>query len=217
MDKFKGLIKAAHFGPTLLVTSISLIFSLFFNSFPKSLLIALTIFSGQLIVGWSNDLIDYNDDLRHQRIKKPLVKGLISRKLLIMALILDIPIAITLNLFGALGFKGGLISIGGVLVALTYNFYFKSNWLSLLPYAISFGALPCAIVFSANEVPKSWMWLTGGLFGIAAHFINVIKDLEKDRVSGINGLPQRIGKRKSIAVSIIFIFAGAITMLNALL
>jgi 4-hydroxybenzoate polyprenyltransferase len=32
---------------------------------------------------------------------------------------------------------------------------------------------------------------------VAAHFANVLKDLDQDLTSGIKGLPQRLGKKKS--------------------
>jgi 4-hydroxybenzoate polyprenyltransferase len=52
------------------------------------------------------------------------------------------------------------------------------------------------------------MLLGGALFGMAAHFINVIKDMDQDQASGIKGLPQRLGKSKSIAAAAVLITAG---------
>jgi 4-hydroxybenzoate polyprenyltransferase len=57
------------------------------------------------------------------------------------------------------------------------------------------------------------MLLGGALFGMAAHFINVIKDMDEDQASGIKGLPQRLGKTKSIAVAILLIFLGVAAVL----
>jgi 4-hydroxybenzoate polyprenyltransferase len=56
------------------------------------------------------------------------------------------------------------------------------------------------------------MWLGGALLGSAAHFINVIKDIDQDRASGIGGAPQRIGKRNSILVAALLIALGASTL-----
>jgi 4-hydroxybenzoate polyprenyltransferase len=47
---------------------------------------------------------------------------------------------------------------------------------------------------------------------MAAHFINVIKDMEQDQVSGIQGLPQRLGTKKSIIVAGILIASGLLTL-----
>jgi len=43
---------------------------------------------------------------------------------------------------------------------------------------------------------------------MAAHFINVIKDMDQDQASGIKGLPQRLGKVKSIAAAAVLIAVG---------
>ena len=56
------------------------------------------------------------------------------------------------------------------------------------------------------------MWLGGALLGSAAHFINVIKDMDEDRASGIGGAPQRLGNRKSIVVAALLIALGALTL-----
>jgi 4-hydroxybenzoate polyprenyltransferase len=57
------------------------------------------------------------------------------------------------------------------------------------------------------------MWLGGSLFGVAAHFINVLKDIEEDQVSGIGGLPQRMGMRNSIIVAGVLIVLGVIVLI----
>jgi 4-hydroxybenzoate polyprenyltransferase len=47
---------------------------------------------------------------------------------------------------------------------------------------------------------------------MAAHFINVIKDMKEDHVSGINGLPQKLGTKGSIASATILIALGITTL-----
>jgi 4-hydroxybenzoate polyprenyltransferase len=96
----------------------------------------------------------------------------------------------------------------GIACGLAYNFYFKFTPLSPLPYAIAFAALPSSIAISKEITPPTWMWLGGALWGMAAHFINVIKDMDEDQQSGINGLPQRLGKRRSIMAAAALIAAG---------
>jgi 4-hydroxybenzoate polyprenyltransferase len=48
---------------------------------------------------------------------------------------------------------------------------------------------------------------------MAAHFINVIKDMKEDHVSGIQGLPQKLGTKGSIIAAIILIALGITTLL----
>ena len=208
-----GLAKASHFGPSLLVTSLSYFFAQLYWQPGSALIIALGFFSGQLIVGWSNDLIDYADDLSHQRVNKPLVAGLITRKFLQSWLAVMIPVALVINLFGPLGFVGGGLSIFAIVWALGYNFYFKFNIFSPLPYAVAFAILPSCMAFSQDKTPPTWMWLGGALFGMAAHFLNVLKDMDQDHASGIKGLPQRCGKTGSIIAAMILIAFGVTLLL----
>ena len=80
---------------------------------------------------------------------------------------------------------------------------------SPLPYAVAFAALPSCVAMSKSITPPLWMWLGGAILGCAAHFINVIKDMDQDRESAIRGLPQRIGKSGSIVVALVLIAIAA--------
>lgn len=201
MKKIRGLLQASHFIPSLIVSSIAFGFGIHYWWEAPAFVIAFTVFTGQLLVGWSNDLYDYEDDLKHQRVNKPLVSGLISEKYLRSWLIFMIPFSLFANLFGPLGVKGGSLYLLGVGCGIAYNFYFKFTVLSPLPYAVAFALLPSCIAISKDITPPLWMWLGGALLGSAAHFINVIKDLDQDRQSNIKGLPQRVGKPGSIAIA----------------
>ena len=81
-----------------------------------------------------------------------------------------------------------------------------------MPYAIAFAALPSSIAISKGITPPLWMLLSGSIFGMAAHFINVIKDMEEDQKSGIQGLPQRLGTNQSIIVAITLIAFGVLAL-----
>ncbi|MGA1591558.1 MAG: UbiA family prenyltransferase [Candidatus Nanopelagicaceae bacterium] len=210
MKSFAGLLKASHFGPTLIVTSISTLLALYLGMGTKTPLVALGVFTGQLLVGWSNDLIDYQDDLKHQRIHKPLVSGELDSNLLRHWLILMLPISFLANLAGPLGIKGGLTYMLGILFGVAYNFYFKFSPLSPLAYAIAFAALPASIALGAGITPPIWLTIGGAIFGVSAHFVNVLKDMSEDRVSGIGGLPQRLGMKGSIIAALICLIAGLI-------
>ncbi len=212
MNKLRGLLKAAHFGPTLLVTIISWFFAAHYWWEGPAYLIAFGVFTGQLVVGWSNDLYDYSDDLKHNRQNKPLVAGTISESFLKRWLAIMVPFSFAANLLGPLGFMGGALYMFGISMGVAYNFYFKFNIFSWLPYALGFAALPSCIAISKDISPPIWMWLGGALFGSAAHFINVIKDMDQDRASGIGGAPQRIGKRNSVVVAAGLTALGLLTI-----
>jgi len=201
MKRIRGLLQAAHFLPTLIVTSIAFVFGVHYWWEGPAYVIAFTVFTGQLVVGWSNDLYDFADDQRHGRSNKPLVSGLISKEYLRKWLTFMVPFSFVVNFLGPLGIKGGLLYWLGIGFGVAYNFYFKFNVLSPLPFAIAFAALPSCIAISKSITPPVWMWLGGAILGCAAHFINVIKDMDQDRESEIRGLPQRVGKSGSIAIA----------------
>ena len=213
MKKLRGLLIASHFGPTLLVTAISFGFATYYWWEGPAFVIAFGVFTGQLVVGWSNDLYDYEDDLRHNRLNKPLVSQTISKETLQKWLRFMVPFSFIANLLGPLGIKGGLVYMLGIACGVAYNFYFKFSPLSPLPYAIAFAALPSCIAISKDVTPPTWMWLGGALLGMAAHFINVIKDMKEDQISQIGGLPQRLGTTKSIIFAIFLIISGVLTIL----
>lgn len=213
MRKVRGLLKASHFIPSLIVSSIAFVFGVHYWWEGPAYVIAFTVFTGQLVVGWSNDLYDFADDQKHQRMNKPLVSGVITEKYLRSWLIFMVPFSFLANILGPLGFKGGLLYWLGIGFGVAYNFYFKFTFLSPLPFAFAFAILPSCIAISKDVTPPLWMWLGGALLGCAAHFINVLKDLEQDRQSEIRGLPQILGKKASIAIAVVLsVIAAALVV-----
>ena len=206
--KLIGLVKASHFGPTVLVVTISFLLALSQFSAIKSFEIACAILAGQCVVGWTNDLLDYPLDLAAGRKKKPLVAGDISQSFLKNSIFIALIFALTLSLMGPLSFKGTSIHALGIASATAYNFGLKKTLVSLLPYVISFGAMPWAVYVAAGRTPPAWLYLGFIAFASAFHFLNVLKDLNWDISQGVLGLPQRLGKRKSIAIAACLVVGG---------
>jgi 4-hydroxybenzoate polyprenyltransferase len=212
MKHLRGLKQACHFGPTVIVTTIAFVFGTYYWWEGPAFVIAFTVALGQLVVGWSNDLYDYKDDLAHGRTKKPLVSGLITPQYLSKWLRFMVPFSFIANLLGPLGIKGGLVYMFGIAWGVAYNFYFKFSAFSPLPFAIAFAALPSSIAISKGITPPLWMLLGGSIFGMAAHFINVIKDMKEDQASGIQGLPQRLGTKRSVIIAVTLIALGVLAL-----
>ena len=213
--KLRAYLKAAHFGPTMLITAISFVLGTQLWWEGPAYVIAFTVFLGQLIIGWSNDLYDYQDDLKHNRTNKPLVAGAISATQLRKTTFIFIPIAVIANLIGPLGIKGGSVYLLGVGCGIAYNFYFKFSPFSPLPYAIACAALPGSIFYAVDRTPPLWVLAAGSLLGVAFHFLNVLKDIKQDKESNIGGLPQRLGKRVSTAIALVLVIATGILFLNS--
>ena len=212
--KLRAYLKAAHFGPTMLITAISFALGTQLWWEGPAYFIAFTVFLGQLIIGWSNDLYDYQDDLKHNRTNKPLVAGTITPENLRRTTFIFIPIAVIANLIGPLGLKGGSVYLLGVGCGIAYNFYFKFSPLSPLPYAIACAALPASVYYSVDRTPPLWILAGGSLLGVGFHFLNVLKDIEKDQSSSIKGLPQIVGKRASAAIALVLIVIAIVVVVN---
>jgi 4-hydroxybenzoate polyprenyltransferase len=195
-------LRAAHFGPTVIVTVTTFLLSLSQYSLIDSLRVAIAIFAGQLVVGWSNDFIDAPLDIAAQRTKKPIVSKEINPEQLKKSILVALLAALLLSLFSPLGITGTLIHFLGILSATFYNFKLKPTILSPIPYIVSFGALPWAIYLPAGNQPPLWLVIDFMLISVAFHFFNVLKDSQWDINQGVLGLPQRLGRNASLAVSI---------------
>jgi len=195
-------LRAAHFGPTLIVTTITFVLALSQFSPIEALRVAIAIFAGQLVVGWSNDLIDAPLDIAAQRTKKPIVGKEININQLRKSIVFALLAALLLSLISPLGLIGTLIHFLGLLSATLYNLKLKSTILSPLAFIVSFGALPWAIYLPTGNQPPQWLFIDFMLISVAFHFFNVLKDFQWDINQGVLGLPQRLGRNASLAVSI---------------
>ena len=215
MKSLKAYAQAAHFGPTMLITTISFLLAARLWWEGPAYVIAFTVFLGQLLIGWSNDIYDYQDDLKHNRVNKPLVSGQLQIEDLKKATFILLPIALLANLLGPLGLKGGAVYLLGVGCGIAYNFYFKFRITSPLVYFIALAALPASIFYAVDRNPPLWVLATSSLLGVAFHFANVLKDLSADRDSNIGGLPQRLGRRASLLIIAILLVIVITILLNS--
>jgi 4-hydroxybenzoate polyprenyltransferase len=210
-----GLLKASHFGPTMLVVSITYVLSRTQFSATDSLFIAFAVLLGQFFVGWSNDLIDFPRDKAAMRMKKPLVAETITEAKLRISIGVALLGALIVSLLSPLGVNGTAIHFLALLSATAYNLKLKSTLLSVVPYMVSFGALPWAIYIAAGTKPPTWIVLGFVLISSAFHFLNVLKDLESDIAQGVLGLPQVLGRRKSIAIALFLAGLGILDVVLA--
>lgn len=197
-----GLVRATHPGPAALVVAISVLVAGWSGRDPGGVvLVGATVLSGQVGVGWLNDLLDRERDARVGRREKPLVAGTVSTDLLRVAIAVSVPVCVLLSLLN--GIVAGLVHLVAVASAWSYDLGLKATVLSPAPYALSFGLLP---VFVARGLPgqppaAGWVVATGALLGMSAHFLNCLPDLAGDRRTGVLGLPQRLGRRGSLAAA----------------
>ena len=163
-------------------------------------LIALSTAAGQASVGWSNDYLDRERDRAAGRSDKPLVAGEIGERTVLVGALAAFPLSVALSL--PLGFPEAVVMLIAVGSAWLYNGGFKSTPLSWLPYAASFGLAPVYVWLATSDAsPPTWIVAGAALLGAAAHFLNVIPDLEADRATAVRGLPHRLGLKGSLLVA----------------
>ena len=189
-----ALLAASHPVPGAAVTAVTLILSLALGLEPwRVVVLTLTMAANQLTVGWSNDAIDADRDRTTGRTDKPVARGEIDRRRVATASVIGGIAALVLPF--VLGAAAGVVHAVFLISALAYNAGLKSTAVSVLPYVVSFGLLPALVTLSAAE-PRAAAWwavVAGALLGVAAHFANVLPDLEDDRRTGVRGLPHRLG------------------------
>ncbi|ANH40179.1 prenyltransferase [Nocardioides dokdonensis FR1436] len=210
-----ALLGAAHPGPALAVTVLAGLLAL-----PADLqagtaaLVVAAVLTGQLSIGWSNDLIDVRRDRAVGRTDKPLATGELPLRLVQWCCGAALATTIVLSL--AVGLPAGLAHLLLVAAGWAYNLGLKSTLLSWLPYAVAFGGLPAFVWLAGALDPPLWGVGAGALLGVGAHLLNVLPDLEDDARTGVRGLPHRLGPRLVPVVAVaVLVTASAVIAAGA--
>jgi 4-hydroxybenzoate polyprenyltransferase len=174
--------------------------------------IAATVLSSQLAVGWVNDWLDAGRDAAVGRTDKPAATGAISPHAAgvagAVAAVATVPLALLS------GPPAAAVATVGLLSALLYDWPLKFTPASVLPYMISFAALPAFVVLAlpGAPAPAAWLLAAGGLLGGGAHFANALPDLADDARTGVRGLPQRLGPTGSWAAAAVLLLGATIAL-----
>ncbi len=205
-----ALIRAAHLQPVVAVTAVSVALAVSVGrELSGALVVGVAVLAGQLSVGWSNDYFDRYRDRSANRRDKPIVTGAISAHAVGAAALIALIACVPLSLLS--GWRAAVVHLGAVGAAWAYNAALKRTVLSVVPYLLAFAALPVFVTLGlpGHPWPEWWAILAAALLGAGAHFINTVADTAADAVTGVHGLPQRIGPRASALV-------GALLMVVAI-
>lgn len=212
-----SLVRACHPEPTAAVTALTALLAVDAgHSAGRALLVTAAVFSGQLSIGWSNDLIDAGRDRVVERGDKPIATGELPARAVQVAVVAALLTSVILSL--ACGWRSGVTHLLlGVGAGWAYNLGFKRTVWSWLPYAVAFGTLP-AVVWLALQPPRLgpwWLMAGGALFGVGAHVVNALPDLDDDAATGVRGLPHRLGRSRSQALACgVLLAASAVVVLG---
>ena len=115
------------------------------------MLIGLAVLTGQLTIGWLNDLVDAERDRAVGRPDKPIAAGTISAQVVGVATGLAAAACVPLSL--ACGLAAGAAHLVAVGAGWAYDLGLKSSRLSVLPYVVCFGLLPVFVVLALPGAP----------------------------------------------------------------
>lgn len=210
--RWVALLGAAHLGPTLAVTTVVALLATSTDLEPgAAVLVTAGVLTGQLTIGWGNDLLDASRDRAVGRADKPLASGRVSADLVRRCLVVAAASCIVLSLLA--GWRSGVVHLGlGVSAGHLYNAWWKATRWSWLPYAVAFGTLP-AVVTLAGATPRwppLWMLVTAGVLGVGAHFLNTLPDLADDAITGVQGLPHLLGTTRTRIVGTLLLVVGSV-------
>lgn len=192
-SRAQSLLIASHPGPAVAVTSIAAALAARLGASPLQLVtLVVAVASGQLLTGWTNDLLDADRDHAVGRADKPLARGTVTRNAVRRAIALSLIVCAVASLL--LGLLPGVLHLAlGVGAAFAYNAGVKSTVLSWLPYTVAFGALPAVVSLAIDDaLPPAWMIAVGAMLGFGAHLVNVAPDLADDRATGVVGFAHRL-------------------------
>jgi protoheme IX farnesyltransferase len=207
------LIRASHPEPAAAVTAVAALLALAVgHGAAGAAAVAVAVLASQLAVGWINDWLDADRDAAVGRADKPVAAGAIARISVGLAgglaALATVPLALLSGPRAAAALTLALVS------ALLYDWPLKFTALSVLPFLVSFAALPAFVVLAlpGSPTPPLWLLATGGLLGAGAHFANVLPDLADDARTGVRGLPHRLGAAWSRAAAAALLISATIVL-----
>ncbi len=199
------LARASHFQPTVAVTAFTTAIAVGAGRRWSAACVGSAVLAGQLAVGWSNDYLDRDRDQMGGRTDKPIPAGEVSAELVrncaIVAALGCVPLSL-LSGWRAAGVHG--VAVGA---AFGYNAYLKGTAASVVPYVVAFGALPAFVTLGgrSGHLPPPAATVAAALMGAGAHFINVLPDLDTDSLTGVRGLPHRLGAIGSLVIGAVLL------------
>lgn len=213
MSRLRALALSTHPGPGITVTMISVLLAVAGGLDAwRIVLIGVVMLLDQCSVGLSNDWLDAERDRAAGRADKPVARGDLPARWARNAAFVLAAASIAVSL--PLGCAAVLAHLVFLLSAWAYNVGLKNTVVSVLPYITGFGALPAMVSLAA--APPQFAPVTtviaGALLGVAAHFTNVLPDLEDDARTGIRGLPHRLGRVAGQLITWLSLLGAAVSL-----
>jgi 4-hydroxybenzoate polyprenyltransferase len=165
----------------------------------ETALVAATVLTGQLTVGWLDDVVDRDRDGQVERRDRPVALGWVDPGTVTFAIACAVLLLVPLALSN--GTWAGIAYLGSVAALWTYHLWLKRTWLSWLPWVVSFALLPAFLSYGGlggglhGGPPSVAMTVAAGLLGLGVHFLTTLPDLVQDNATGVRHLPLRVALR----------------------
>ncbi|HEX5369130.1 MAG TPA: UbiA family prenyltransferase [Dehalococcoidia bacterium] len=216
----KGWIGACHPYPLAMVITLTALIGLASaDGSPEAqhfLRVLLAMFYSQLAIGWSNDYLDREVDAVHQP-WKPIPSGLVEPQLLRVAIVVALIGAMAEGV--SLGVVPLLLLAAGTCAGLAYNTGLKDTRLSALPYVVAFAVLP-PFVWTALDVYRGdflLLYPIAAPLAVAAHFANLLPDLETDAAAGRRNAVVALGRTRTLACIFVALLAPFVALDTSLI
>ncbi len=196
-----SLLLAAHPGAAVAMSAgVTLAAALFGDrGWDELALVAGTVLTGQLTIGWVNDIADRKRDRQAGREDKPIALGWVPASTAAWTTAYATCVLVPLAMSN--GTEAGASYLLAVLVGWVGSRVLRRSALSWLPIALSFALLPAFLSYgglgggSQGDPPTIALTLAAAFLGVGIHFLTALPDLVGDNTTGMNHLPLRVAKR----------------------
>jgi 4-hydroxybenzoate polyprenyltransferase len=162
-------------------------------------LVAVTVLTGALTVGWLDDVVDRHRDEQVGRTDRPVALGWIDPGTVTFSIAVAVLALIPLSV--ANGTYAGIAFLAAVAAGWLYHLAFKTTAFSWLPHAVAFALLPAFLSYGGiggglhGDAPTWQVTVLAALLGIGVHFLSTLRDLVADNQTGVRHLPLRVALR----------------------
>ena len=216
---FRDVVRATHFPQTLAMVSLMTVSSWLAGAeLIHVALVLLATASGQVAVGWTNEILDARTDSNSGRPDKAVALGRLNPRLLWTLSFTALALTLPLSLLAA-GWMGGAAHLVAVGSALAYNVKLSRTVWSWVPYALSFGLLPLFVLQSVSQTlwPTASLVALASCVGIIAHLFNALPDIDLDRRASVGGLAVSLGTKRARILLALLMAAGAALLVVTIL
>lgn len=209
----RALLQAGHPEPSLAVTAATCGLAAGAGRPAAGVVwVGAAVLAGQLSIGWGNDWLDHARDRAAGRTGKPAATGKVAPATVRAAALAALAACVPLSLASGAAATG--VHLVGVGAGWAYNLGLKTTAASVVPYALAFALIPVFVWWGLDgrPAPPWWAVVAACLIGAGAHFTQTLPDLDADERTGVRGLPQRLGPRRSLLAAAGLIGAGAVAV-----